>query len=79
MNKFHLNHHIHGWLEKIENNIAEFQARSDVTDEDKVEFVLFQYHLVMLIRKTLAGRTYFVGARPINPVQEPQEDNIIGV
>lgn len=79
MNKFHLNHHIQGWLEKVESNIAEFQARTDVTDEERAEFITFQYHLVMLIRKTLAGKTYFVGASPIKPVEDPQEDNIIGV
>lgn len=60
------NEQIYGWLEKIEANIEKFKARPDVTDEDKIEFITHQYHLVMLIHRALNGQVLFVGARPIS-------------
>ena len=63
------NEQIYGWLEKIEANIKKFKARTDVTDEDKIEFITHQYHLVMLIHRALNGQVLFVGARPINSNQ----------
>jgi hypothetical protein len=62
------NEQIHGWLEKIEANIAKFKARTDVTDEEKLEFIQHQYHLVMLIHRALNGQVIFVGAKPIQEI-----------
>ena len=64
------NEQIYGWLEKIEANIMKCKERTDVTDEDKIDFILHQYHLVMLIHRALNGQVIFVGARPITPIQE---------
>jgi hypothetical protein len=75
-----VNHHIYYWLEKVENNIAEFKLRTDVTDAEKAEFITFQYHLVMLINKALEGNVIFTGANPIerfNTVE--QNENLLGV
>jgi hypothetical protein len=58
-----LNHHIHGWLEKIQENIDNFNARTDVTNDDKIEFITHQYHLVMLIYRALNSQVIFVGAK----------------
>jgi plasmid rolling circle replication initiator protein Rep len=66
MNDRRYNHHIHGWLEKIEANIAEFEALES-TNAEKLEFISHQYHLVMLIRRVLEGNAIFVGAKPIQP------------
>lgn len=63
MEKHHLNYHIHGWLEKIQENVDTFKQQSDVTDMDKLEFISHQYHLVMLIYKALNGQVIFVGAK----------------
>ncbi len=60
------NRHIHGWLEKIEANIAKFRDQSIQTQDEKVEFITHQYHLVMLIYKALNGHVIFIGAPPIN-------------
>jgi hypothetical protein len=60
------NQQIYGWLEKIEANIEQFKNRTDVTDDEKIEFIAHQYHLVMLIHRALNGTVIFVGARPVN-------------
>jgi len=66
------NHHIHGWLEKIEHNIEKFRTtRPDSSDEERLEFISHQYHLVMLISRALQGTVIFVGAKPIEPVVVP--------
>lgn len=62
------NQQIYGWLEKIEANIAKFKNRTDITDEDRIEFITHQYHLVMLIHRALNGQVIFVGARPIEQI-----------
>lgn len=59
------NHHIHGWLEKIEANIQKFREQQNPTQNDKIEFITHQYHLVMLINRALNGQVIFVGAKPI--------------
>jgi hypothetical protein len=58
------NYHIYGWLEQIEKTIAKFKERTDVTDEDRIEFITHQYHLVMLIYRALSGKVIFAGSRP---------------
>ena len=63
------NHHIHGWLEKIEHNIEKFKTNCpDPSNEERLEFISHQYHLVMLISRALQGTVIFVGAKPIEPV-----------
>ena len=62
------NQHIHGWLEKIEANVAKFRENTDASQADKIEFITHQYHLVMLIHKALNGKVIFVGAKPIDAV-----------
>jgi hypothetical protein len=59
------NHHIYGWLEKIEANIAKFKETPNPTKADQLEFISHQYHLVMLIHRALGGSVIFVGAKPI--------------
>ena len=84
MTSKNINHHIYYWLEKVEKNIAEYKKIADtLTNAEKAEFIVFQYHLVMLINKALTGDTIFIGA---NPIEFPSEDlieenidNIIGV
>ena len=66
MAKSNFNHHIYGWLEKIEANIAKFRERNDVSPDEKIEFITHQYHLVMLIHRALNGQVIFTGARPVN-------------
>jgi hypothetical protein len=61
------NQQIYGWLEKIEANIAKFKQKVDVSDEERIDFITHQYHLVMLINRALNGQVLFVGARPIEP------------
>lgn len=84
MTSRNINHHIYYWLEKVEKNIAEYKQISDtLTDAEKAEFIVFQYHLVMLINKALEGKTIFTGANPIEfpseELVEENHDNIIGV
>lgn len=62
----HLNHHLYGWLEKIQANISQFKEREDVSDEDRIEFISHQYHLVMIIYRALNKQVIFVGARIID-------------
>ena len=62
------NHHIYGWLEKIEANIAKHKANSDVTPDEKIEFITHQYHLMMLIHRALNGQVIFAGARPVDTI-----------
>ena len=62
------NQQIYGWLEKIEANVTTFKNRMDVTDDEKLEFIAHQYHLVMLIHRALNGTVIFVGARPVNSI-----------
>lgn len=59
------NEQIYGWLEKIEANVAKFKAGESVSNEEKLEFIQHQYHLVMLIHRALNGQVIFAGARPI--------------
>jgi len=59
------NQQIYGWLEKIEANIQRFREQQNPTQDDKIEFITHQYHLVMLIHRALNGQVIFVGARPI--------------
>jgi hypothetical protein len=59
------NEQIYGWLEKIEANIAKFKVNENVSNEEKLEFIQHQYHLVMLIHRALNGQVIFAGARPI--------------
>lgn len=63
MRNENLNHHVYGWLEKIQENIDNFKARPDVTSADQIEFITHQYHLVMLIYRALKGQVIFVGAK----------------
>jgi hypothetical protein len=56
---------IYGWLEKIQANIEKFKQRLDISDEDRIEFITHQYHLVMIIYRALNGQVIFVGAKPI--------------
>lgn len=66
------NHHIHGWLEKIENNIEKFRMNyPNPSNKERLEFISHQYHLVMLISRALQGTVIFVGAKPIDPVAMP--------
>ena len=60
-----LNHHLYGWLEKIQANINSFKERTDVSDLDRIEFISHQYHLVMIIYQALNKQVIFVGARII--------------
>ncbi|CAB4129433.1 hypothetical protein UFOVP116_6 [uncultured Caudovirales phage] len=62
------NKQIAGWLDKIEANIVNFKNRTDVTTNEKVEFITHQYHLVMLINRALKGQVIFVGAPPVEPI-----------
>ena len=62
----HLNHHISGWVEKIHANIKEFRLRTDVTNEEKVTFILRQYFLILLIYQALNKQILFVGAKIVN-------------
>jgi len=70
------NHHIYNWLEKIESNIKAFKERTDATNEEKVEFITHQYHLVMIIHRVLSGHVIFVGAKPIEEVIEPEVEPV---
>lgn len=63
MEMHHLNHHIHGWLEKIQENIDDFKQTENPTNIDQLEFITHQYHLVMLIYRALNGQVIFVGAK----------------
>jgi hypothetical protein len=66
------NHHIHGWLEKIESNIEKFRKNyPNPSNAERLEFISHQYHLVMLINRALQGTVIFVGAKPIDPVIIP--------
>lgn len=62
------NRYIHGWLEKIEDNIIKFKQQTDVTPQDKIDFVTRQYELMYLIHRALHGQVIFVGAKPINNI-----------
>lgn len=65
------NHYIHGWLEKIEANIAKFKQQVAPTEADQLEFISHQYHLVMLIHRVLNGQVIFAGAKAVGPIDEP--------
>ena len=60
------NHHIYNWLGKIQTNIENFKEKGDATNEERVEFISHQYHLVMIIHRALTGNVIFVGANPID-------------
>jgi len=63
MTKTHLNHHIHGWLEKIQVNVETYKATEDKTNFQNIDFITHQYHLVMLIYRALDGQVIFAGAK----------------
>lgn len=66
-----LNYHIHGWLEKIEDNVAAYkEIVSTTTSDEDIEFLTHQYHLMMLIHKALEQKVIFTGAKPIQPVDD---------
>ncbi len=67
-----LNHHLYHWVEKVESNITKFKATPGITDEQRIEFITHQYHLVMLMFRALNGQVIFVGANPIEIPQEPE-------
>ena len=50
-------------MTEIQEKIDAFKLRSDVTDTEKLTFISHQYHLVMLIYKTLNGQAIYVGAK----------------
>lgn len=66
MARSNFNHHIYGWLEKIEVNIAKFKERIDVSPDAQIEFITHQYHLMMLIHRALNGQVIFTGAKPVD-------------
>jgi len=63
-----LNQYLHDWIEKIEENIKNFKSQEDTNDDEKLEFISHQYHLVMLIHRALNGQVIFVGAKPPNKI-----------
>lgn len=68
MSDYAINYHIHGWLEKIEDNLAQYKTEiNNTTSEEDIYFITHQYHLMMLINRALAGTAVFAGAKPINP------------
>jgi hypothetical protein len=66
-----LNHHLYHWVEKIESNISKFKTQEGITDEERIEFITHQYHLVMLMFRALNGQVIFVGANPIEIPEDP--------
>jgi hypothetical protein len=55
------------WIEQIEHNLHKFKNDDTIhTKEDKIAFITQQYHLLMIINKTLTGEFLFVGARPVS-------------
>ena len=56
---------IHGWLEKIESNLNKFVSEGNLSDEDKIEFIATQYHLIFLVYRLLNGQVIMVGAPPV--------------
>lgn len=66
MKEKRLNQHIHGWLEKIQENIDAYKLSDDTSSDGKLAFISHQYHLVMLIYKALNSQVIFVGA--IKPI-----------
>ena len=70
------NHHIYNWLGKIQTNIENFKEKEAVTNEERVEFISHQYHLVMIIHRALNGNVIFVGANPIDAVPMEEEPPI---
>lgn len=66
MAQSNFNHHIYGWIEKIETNVAKFREKEDVSPDDKIEFITHQYHLMMLIHRALNGQVIFTGARSVD-------------
>ena len=53
------------WIEKIQNNINNFKELDDPTLDEKLEFIIHQYHLVMLINRAINGHVIMTGAKPI--------------
>jgi hypothetical protein len=53
------------WIEKIQLNIDKYRELEDPTSEEKLEFITHQYHLVMLIHRTINGHVIMTGAKPI--------------
>jgi hypothetical protein len=58
-----INYHIEYWIEKIDENFIEFSKIKDPTPQQQIEFAQHQYHLVMVIHRTLSGRLIFTGSR----------------
>jgi uncharacterized lipoprotein YbaY len=63
MKENRLNQHIHGWLEKIQENIDAYKLSGNTSDDGRLAFISHQYHLVMLIYKALNSQVIFVGAK----------------
>ena len=49
MKEKRLNQHIHGWLEKIQENIDVYKLSDDTSDDGKLAFISHQYHLVIVV------------------------------
>jgi len=60
---------IHGWLKKIETNLDKFVSEGKMSDEDKIEFITTQYHLIFLVYRLLNGQVIMVGAPPVEVVE----------
>ena len=60
------NHNIYisEWLEKIQSNLRNSKLDEFANDE-KIDFIQHQYHLMMLVHKALNGQVLFVGAKPL--------------
>jgi hypothetical protein len=63
------------WLQKIDNNIDEFNIYSDTASkEEKLEYIRYQRHLFEIIIMALRGQVYFVGtAQDIRHVKDQEE------
>ena len=60
------NHNVYicEWLEKIQSNLRNSKL-DEFTNDEKIDFIQHQYHLMMLIHKALKGQVLFVGAKPL--------------
>jgi hypothetical protein len=60
------NHNVYicEWLEKIQSNLRNSKL-DEFTNDEKIDFIQQQYHLMMLIHRALNGQVLFVGAKPI--------------
>lgn len=53
------------WIEKIQMNIKTFKEKDNPTNDEKIDFIIHQYHLVMLIYRAINGQVIMTGAKPI--------------